>query len=93
MQCTLCVKTYGHLNVWSMTLSALCHQYKYCVSNELPSNLAVLPVQTDDKWLFTTYTSVPECGGKELHQKAHIAMTGFTWYGKQAATFTTNPQL
>ena len=26
MRCTLCVRSYGHLNVWSMTLSALCHQ-------------------------------------------------------------------
>ncbi len=46
-------------------------------------------MQTDDKWLATTYNSLPECGGKELHQKARIAMTGFKWYGNQAATFTT----
>lgn len=42
-------------------------------------------LQIDDRWLATTYNSLPECGGKELHKKACIAMVGFQYYG---ATFT-----
>ncbi|KAL0032951.1 hypothetical protein WJX77_008107 [Trebouxia sp. C0004] len=51
--------------------------------------VVVTKLQTDDKWLATTYNSLPECGGKELLQKARTAMAGFKWYGRQAATFTT----
>ena len=72
---------------------SMCRRYKYCmISNHLPSNLTTLPVQTDDKWLAATYNSLPECGGKQLQNKARIAMIGFKWYsehsGKQAVTFT-----
>lgn len=28
-----------------------------------------MPVQTDDKWLATTYNSMPECGGEELQNR------------------------
>ena len=63
------------------------------MSNQLPGNLTMPPVQTGDKWLATTYNRLPECGYKELHQKlplkASVAMTDVKWHGKQAATFTT----
>ncbi len=59
---------------------SMCHRYKYCMlSNQLPSSLTTLPVQTDDKWLAMTYNSLPECGGKQLHKKACIAMVPMVW--------------